>query len=126
MTDSEEAILRRIRVRSIAIGVSSAAVAFLFGWRAVLSLTISAAVVIFSFLALERLTGRLVPPQARKGVRAYLPLLLVTVAGLAILGAVIVRWKGFEPIAGAAGLSVIAVAIGLEVFERGGGGKPGP
>jgi hypothetical protein len=113
----DEAILRRIRVRSAAIAAAGALGALLFGWRAAVSLTIAAAVVIFSFLVLEKLTERLVPPQEKKGFRAVLPLLLVTAAGVVVLGIALLRWRGFEPAAGLAGLSVVVLAIGAELFR---------
>ena len=120
MTD-EEAILRRIRVRSVAIALAGAVGALFFGWRAAVSLTIAAAVVIFSFLVLEKLTERLVPPQEKKGLKTVLPLLLVTAAGAALLGIALLRWRGFEPVAGMAGLSVVVVAIGAELLTGGKG-----
>jgi hypothetical protein len=119
--NADEALIRRIRVRSITIAIAAAAGALFFGWRAAVSLTIAAAVVIFSFLVLEKLTERLVPPQEKKGFRAVLPLLLVTGAGAAALGIALVRWKGFEPVAGMAGLSVVVLAIGAEVLRKEGG-----
>jgi hypothetical protein len=121
---AEDPILRRIRVRSILIAAAGAVGALLSGWRAAVSLTIAAAVVIFSFLVLERLTERLVPPQEKKGFRAVLPLLLVTGAGAAALGIALLRWRGFEPIAGIAGLSVVVVSVGAELLrkERGAAG----
>ena len=121
---AEDPILRRIRVRSIVIASAGAVGALLFGWRAAVSLTIAAAVVIFSFLVLEKLTERLVPPQEKKGFRAVLPLLLVTGAGAAALGIALLRWRGFEPIAGMAGLSVVVVSVGAELLrkERGAAG----
>jgi hypothetical protein len=120
----DDPILRRIRVRSILIAAAGAVGALLFGWRAAVSLTITAAVVIFSFLVLEKLTERLVPPQEKKGFRAVLPLLLVTGAGAAVLGIALLRWRGFEPIAGMAGLSVVVVSVGAELLrkERGAAG----
>jgi hypothetical protein len=117
----EEAVLRRIRVRSIAIGAILSAAAFLLRWQSGVSLTIAAAVVILSFLVLEKLTERLVPPQAKKGISALLPLLLVTAAGLGLLGLVL-RWKAFDPVAGVVGLSVVVLAIGAEIFRRGADG----
>lgn len=117
----DEAILRRIRTRSVWIAAVGALVALAFGWRAAVSLTIAATVVIFSFLVLEKLTERLVPPQANKGFRAVLPLLLVTAAGAAALGIALLRWRGFEPLAGMAGLSVVVLAIGAELFRGGRG-----
>jgi hypothetical protein len=114
----DDALLRRIGMRSVVIAASSAVGALLFGWRAAVSLTIAAAVVIFSFLVLEKLTERLVPPQEKKGFRAVLPLLLVTGGGAAALGIALLRWKGFEPIAGMAGLSVVVLAIGAELLRK--------
>ena len=121
---AEDPIIRRIRVRSIFIAAALAVGALFFSWRAAVSLTIAAAVVIFSFLVLEKLTERLVPPQEKKGFRAVLPLLLVTIAGAAALGIALLRWRGFEPIAGVAGLSVVVLAIGAELLtkERGAAG----
>ena len=114
---NSDEILRRIRTRSVAIGAAGALGALLlFGWRAAVSLTIAAAVVIFSFLVLEKLTERLVPPQEKKGFRAVLPLLLVTAAGAVTLGVALLRWRGFEPVAGMAGLSVVVLAIGAELL----------
>ena len=118
----EEAVLRRIRRRAIGIAAVSASLAFLFGWRSGLSLTIGAAVVIFSFLVFEKLTERLLPPQEKKWVRASLPLLLVTAAGLVLLG-IILRWKGFDPVAGVVGVSAVVLAIGAEILQRGGESK---
>ncbi|HSD73110.1 MAG TPA: hypothetical protein VLE54_09985 [Thermoanaerobaculia bacterium] len=120
--NSGEALIRRIRTRSIGIAIAGAVGALFFGWRASASLTIAAAVVIFSFLVLEKLTERLVPPQEKKGYRAVLPLLLVTGAGAAALGIALLRWKGFEPVAGMAGLSVVVLAIGAELLTKGRGG----
>ena len=120
MTD-DETILRRIRVRSVAIALAAAVGSLFFGWRAAVSLTIAAAVVIFSFLVLEKLTERLVPPQEKKGFKAVLPLLLVTAAGAALLGIALLRWRGFEPVAGMAGLSVVVVSIGAELLSGGRG-----
>ena len=114
----EEAVLRRIRIRSAVLALSCAAGAFLFGWQSAVSLTICAAVVIFSFLVLERLTERFLPRHEQKG-KIVLVLLLVTAAGLVLLGLVF-RWKGFRPIAGVVGLSVVVAAIGAEIFQRGG------
>jgi len=109
-------VLHRIRTRSIGIAAAGAVAALFFGWRAAVSLTIAAVVVIFSFLVLEKLTERLVPPQEKKGFRAVLPLLLVTAAGAAALGIALLRWRGFEPVAGMAGLSVVVLAIGAELL----------
>ncbi len=117
MTGAEDRVLQRVRRRSVGIAAAGAVAALFFGWRAAVSLTIAAAVVIFSFLVLEKLTERLVPPQEKKGFRAVLPLLLVTAAGAATLGIALLRWRGFEPVAGMAGLSVVVLAIGAELLS---------
>lgn len=118
MMDAEDRVLHRIRTRSTGIAAVGALIALFFDWRAAVSLTFAAAVVIFSFLVLEKLTERLVPPQEKKGFRAVLPLLLVTGAGAAALGVALLRWRGFEPVAGMAGLSVVVLAIGAELLNR--------
>ena len=115
--DAEDRVLHRIRTRSMGIAAVGALIALFFDWRAAVSLTIAAAVVIFSFLVLEKLTERLVPPQEKKGFGAVLPLLLVTAAGAAALGIALLRWRGFEPVAGMAGLSVVVLAIGAEILS---------
>jgi hypothetical protein len=115
----DQAAVARIRKRSIGIGTASAGATLLvFGWRAGVSLTICATVVIFSFVVFERLTERLVPPQEKGGLRASLPLLLVTAAAIALLGVLLLYWKGFEPVAGAVGLSAVVLAIVPEVWVR--------
>ena len=116
MIDAEDRVLHRIRTRSMGFAAIGAVAALFFDWRAAVSLTIAAAVVIFSFLVLEKLTERLVPPQEKKGFGAVLPLLLVTGAGAAALGIALLRWRGFEPVAGMAGLSVVVLAIGAELL----------
>ena len=118
---AEDAVLRRIRTRAIWIGGACAVGAFFFGWWAGVSLTICAAVVIFSFLVFEKLTVRLVAPRERWKIRAILPLLLVTAAAVGLL-LVVFHWKAFDPVAGAIGLSAVVLAIGGEIFERGNGG----
>ena len=117
----EDRILRRIHRRAIAFTTLCAAVACAFDWRAGLSLTIGAAVVISSLLVLEKLTERLVPPQAKHGIRALVPFLLVTAASVLLLGVAAFRWKGFSLAGGAAGVSVAVAAVVLEGFERGRG-----
>jgi hypothetical protein len=116
-----DAILRRVKRRAVILGAMLAAAAFAFGWRAGVSLTITAAVVIFSLLVLERLTERLLPRQDRKASRMVRPLLLVTAATIGLLGAVLLFWKEFDPVAGAAGGSVVMLAIVPEVLRPGGG-----
>lgn len=112
---AEEVVLARIRRRAVALGAVAGAAALVIDWRAGVSLTIGAAVVIFSFLVFERLTERLVPPQEKKGIGALFPLLLVTAAGLFAL-TIVFRWKGFRPVPGAVGLSVVVLAIMAEIF----------
>jgi multisubunit Na+/H+ antiporter MnhB subunit len=114
----EETVVRRIRTRSIGYGAILSASAFLVGWRSGVSLTICAAVVIFSFLVYEKLTERLADPHAKGGARKTLRLLLVTGVAIALLF-VVIRWEAFEPIAGFLGLSAVVLAIVAEIFERG-------
>ena len=113
----EGAVVRRIRVRSVWIGAVLSAGAFLLGWKRGVSLTICAAVVIFSFLVFEKLTVRLVTPREKWRIRALLPLLLVTAAAVALL-LVVFHWKAFDPIAGAIGLSTVVLAIGAEIWSK--------
>jgi hypothetical protein len=113
-----EALLGRVRRRAFGIGLLGAATSFAVGWRFGVSLTISAAVVIFSFLVLERLTERLVPRQVKPGLRTLVPLLLVTATSFVLLGLVLWRWKGFDPVAGAAGLSVVVLAVIPEIWTK--------
>jgi hypothetical protein len=115
-SDDIDAVVRRVRTRSLAIGGAAILVGFVVGWRAGVSLTISAAVVIFSFLAFEKLTERLVHRQAKSSVRRLIPLLLVTMGSLVLLAVVLLRWKGFDPVAGAAGLSVVVAAVVPELW----------
>jgi hypothetical protein len=113
-----DAVIRRVKRRSYAIAAVGILAAFAFGVRAGLSLTICAAVVVSSFLVLEKATERLVPGSGRVEWRTLIPLLLVTLASFALLGAVLWRWKGFDPVAGAAGLSVVVLAVVPELFVR--------
>ena len=115
-SDDIDAVVRRVRTRSLAIGGAAVLVGFLVGWRAGVSLTISAAVVIFSFLAFEKLTERLVHRQSKSSLRRLIPLLLVTTGSLVLLAVVLLRWKGFDPVAGAAGLSVVVAAVVPELW----------
>jgi hypothetical protein len=92
---------------------------FAFGMRPGVSLTICAAVVVSSFLALEKLIDRLTPgPGGRPERRSLIPLILVTVSSFVLMGLVLWKWKGFDPVAGAAGLSVVVLAIVPEVWAR--------
>lgn len=111
-----EALVARVRRRAFLIGALGIVGAFAFGWRSGVSLTIAAAVVIFSFLVLEKLTERLIPQQTRTPFRNLAPLLLVTAVSLVGFGIVLFRWKGFDPVAGAAGLSIVVLAIVPELW----------
>ena len=113
-----EAVIGRVRRRAITIGAVAAAAAFALAWRSGLSLTITAAVVIFSFLVLEKLTRRLIPRQAKPGLRDLMPLLTVTAASFVLLALVLWRWKWFDPVAGAVGLSVVFLAIVPEIWTK--------
>ena len=116
MTETD-ALVARVRRRIFILGAVEIAVSFLFGWRSGVSLTIAAAVVIFSFLVFEKLTERLVPQQEPKTPwRTLVPLLLVTGASLVVFGVVLFRWAGFDPIAGAVGLSTVVLAIVPETW----------
>lgn len=113
-----EAVIGRVRRRAFVLAFLAIAAAFVIGWRPGLSLTITAAVVILSFLVLERLTERLVPRQARPGLRTLMPLLLVTGGSFVLLALVLWRWKGFDPVAGAVGLSVVVLAVVPEIWIK--------
>jgi len=113
-----DALVRRVRTRAFGIGAVAALAAFLAGPAAGASLTICAAVVISSFLVLEKATERLIPRQEKSNWRTMAPLLAVTIASFVLLGLVLWRWKGFEPLAGAAGLSVVVLAVIPELWRR--------
>jgi len=114
--DEIDAVIRRVRWRSFAIAAAALAVAFAVRWQAGVSLTIAAAVVIFSFLVLERLTARLMPRQETPRFRVLAPLLLVTAGSLILLTIVLLRWREFDPVAGATGLSVVVAAVVPELW----------
>jgi hypothetical protein len=81
-------------------------------------LTIAAAVVIFSFLVLEKLTDRLGPRQAKPRLQTLFPLLAVSGGSFLLLGLVLWRWKNFDAVAGAIGLSVVVLAVIPEVWRK--------
>ena len=112
-----EAVIARVRRRALVLAAVAIAAAFALNWRAGVSLTIGAAVVILSFLGLEKLTERLLPRRERSGRRALIPLLLVTGGSFALLSLVLWRWKGFDPVAGAVGLSVVVLAVVPETWR---------
>jgi hypothetical protein len=113
-----ERVLPRVRRRAYVLAAAGVAASFAVGWRAGVSLTISAAVVIFSFLVLEKLTERLAPREGKPGLRTLLPLLTVTASSFVLLGLVLWRWKEFDPVAGAAGLSVVVLAVVPEIWTK--------
>jgi Kef-type K+ transport system membrane component KefB len=117
MTDADS-VIPRVKRRAFLVAGVAILGAFLFGVRRGASLTICAAVVISSFLALEKVLERLDPGRARPGLRTLVSLLLVTVASFVLLGVVLWRWKGFDPVAGAFGLSVVVLAIIPELWTR--------
>lgn len=111
---AEEAMLRAIRTKAILLTAAGVAVALpAFGPRAAVSLTIAATIVILSFLGIEKATGKILKP--RTGMR--LSDFLFPVGGflaLLLLVGLLLRWRGFDRIAGLAGFSVVVVAIGWE------------
>ena len=115
---SGDPVVSRIRRRSSIFGGVLAAGAFVKGWPSGVSLTICAAVVIFSFLVFEKLTQRLGSPSEMRSFRSLVPLLLVTAVAIVLL-IVVFRWKAFDPVAGAIGLSTVVLAIATEIFHRG-------
>ena len=115
MSESD-GVVRRVKRRAFVLGAAAVLAAFAFGTRAAASLTICAAVVISSFLVLEKATEGIVPGGERPKWRMLLPLLLVSMASLALLGLVLWRWKGFDPVAGAAGLSIVVLAVIPELW----------
>ena len=114
----DAAALRRIHRRAIAFTTLSALAVCFWDWRAAVSLTIAAAVVVFSVLVLEKLTDRLVLPQARSGFRRLVPFLLVTAASVLLLGVAAFRWKDFSLAGGAIGISAVVAAVVVEGFVR--------
>jgi hypothetical protein len=111
-------VIRRVRRRLLAIAALGILAGFAVGPMPGASLTICAAVVVSSFLALEKLMDRLTPAGEGPGWRTLAPLLLVTVASFVLLGVVLWKWKGFQPVAGAVGLSVAVLAVIPELWAR--------
>ncbi len=113
-----ERLVREIRWLSIAFGAAGSAAAWLVGGpAAALSLTISAAVVIVSFLVLEKVTAWLVVPRSGLRVRdVAVP--AGEFLGLLLILAGIFQWKGFRVVAGLAGFSVVVAAILVETVRE--------
>lgn len=118
---AERVALKRMERRAVVFTTLCATVAFAFDWRAAVSLTMAAAVVIFSLLVLDKLTERLVPPQAKHGIRALVPFLLVTGASVLLLGAAAYRWTEFSVAGGAVGVTAAVAAVVTEGFVKGKG-----
>ena len=117
MSDTES-VVARVKRRTFIVAGVSILVGFLLGPTRGASLTICAAVVISSFLALEKVTERLVPERPKPGRKTTILLLLVAAGSIVILGVVLWRWKGFDPVAGAVGLSVVVLAAIPEIWTR--------
>jgi hypothetical protein len=110
------AVVVRVKRRAFALGALAALAAFLVSPRAGASLTICSAVVLSSFLVLEKTTNRIGSTVEKSRRRTLVPLLCVTAGSFVLLGLVLWRWAGFEPIAGAIGLSVVVIAIIPELW----------
>ena len=116
MSDTE-AVVGRVKRRAWIIAGVGTLAAFAVEPRRGASLTICGAVVISSFLALEKVIERLSPRGDRPAWRDLVPILIVTAASFAVLGVVLWRWRGFDPVAGALGLSVVVLAIVPELWR---------
>ena len=110
------AVIPRVKRRAFALGALAVLAAFLVSPRAGASLTICAAVVISSFLVLEKTINRIGSTVEKSRMRTLVPLLCVMAGSFVLLGLVLWRWAGFEPIAGAVGLSVVVIAIIPELW----------
>jgi len=117
MSDVEQAVARVKRRMFVLAGLGAVA-GFLIRPAIGASLTICAAVVLSSFLALEKFVGRLAPAPEKPGWRKLAPFLMVMLGSFALLGVVLWRWKEFDPVAGAAGISVAVLSIVPEVWRR--------
>ena len=115
MTDTDAAV-RRVKRRAFAFGALAALAGFAVSPRAGASLTICAAVVISSLLVLEKTTDRIGPTVEKSRRRTLVPLLGVMAGSFVLLGLVLWRWAGFEPVAGAIGLSVVVIAVIPELW----------
>ena len=115
MSDTTAVVLR-VKRRAFAFAALAVLGAFLVSPRAGASLTICAAVVISSFLVLEKTINRIGSTVEKSRTRTLVPLLCVMAGSFVLLGLVLWRWAGFEPIAGAVGLSVVVIAIIPELW----------
>jgi hypothetical protein len=110
------AVVLRVKRRAFALAALAAVAAFVVSPRAGASLTICAAVVLSSFLVLEKTTNRIGSTVEKSRRRTLVPLLGVMAASFVLLGLVLWRWPGFEPVAGAIGLSVVVIAVIPELW----------
>ena len=110
----EAKVLIRIKRTAALLSAAGAIAAYLVaGARAAVSLTIGAVIVIFNFFVLEKVTAKFLTP--RTGMRfSDFAVPAGGFAALLLLLAAIMKWKGFNFLAGVLGLSVIVVAIGIE------------
>lgn len=117
VSDTADVVLR-VKRRALVLGALAALAAFAVSARAGASLTICAAVVISSFLVLEKTINRIGfgSPLETSRRRTLVPLLCVTAGSFVLLGLVLWRWAGFQPIAGAIGLSVVVIAVIPELW----------
>lgn len=110
----EERFLRRVKRTAVLLSAAGASAAGAWrGGAAALSLTAGAALVIFSFYFLERITARILVPRIGTRPSDF----LAPAAGIVVLAALLaamLSWKGFDLVAGLAGFSVIVLAIGVE------------
>jgi hypothetical protein len=113
-----EGVVVRVKRRIFVLAGLEIVVGFLIRPAFGASLTICTAVVISSFLALEKFVGRLAPAPEKPGWRKLAPFLMVTLVSFTLLGIVLWRWKQFDPVAGAAGISVAVLGIVPEAWRR--------
>src|SRR5262249_36676237 len=110
------AVVLRVKRRAFLLGALAALGAFLVSARAGASLTICAAVVLSSFLVLDKTTNRIGPTATESRRKTRLGWLCVRAGSFGLLGLVLWGWTGFEPIAGAVGLSVVVIAVIPEIW----------
>lgn len=113
----DQQLLFRVKRTAVLLWAAGAVVAWMrSGALAALSLTIAAAIVIFSFLGLEKAAGRLFTPRIGTRFRDF----AIPTAGflaLLLLLTLVLSWKGFHVIAGLAGFSVVVAAIVVETLR---------
>jgi hypothetical protein len=117
MSDVDE-VIARVKRRIFVLAGLGIVAGFVIRPSFGASLTICAAVVVSSFLALEKFVGRLAPAPEKPGWRKLAPFLMIMLGSFVLLGVVLWRWKEFDPAAGAAGISVAVLGIVPEVWRR--------